>query len=198
MKTVFVGLIPYAYDTESRVDNIYYLLGREACESGYSDSGLWSGFGGGPESTDSDPLAGAAREAYEESMGFLGDPGTIKSIISSAPLYLDYGNLMRYTHVSPETPKARAYIAPLPIRYDPNLPDLYIRVYDYIAAANPNSSYLSTERWIPKIPGRDGWYEKVEVDWFTLDEILSESDQMRPAFLRSVQKIQSLQQGPLF
>lgn len=194
METVFVGLLPYAWDGEQR----WYLLGKEACEPNYSDSGLWSGFGGGPEKSDLTPLHGVAREAYEESMGFLGTPDEIYQTISTKPVYQDFGERIVYSLVNFRSKSARAYIAPLLIRYDEFLPDLYIRIYDYIASANPLIGDSICRSTIPKIPGRDGWYEKVEIDWFTHKDILSEADTMRPAFLRSVEKIEQSEVGPLF
>jgi len=198
--STFVGLIPYA----QHQGETYYLLGREAWMDGYADSGKWSGFGGGMESCDSSVVQGAAREAYEESMGFLGDIDTIVSAIGGQRVYVSNdnkygGRSINYTKAPTKTKRlARAYMIPYPIAYDPSLPDLYIRVYDYVAAAASPGAQRQTDGCPHKIPARDGWYEKAEIDWFTLQEIFDEADSMRPAFLNSMRRIAESGQGPLF
>jgi hypothetical protein len=210
---VFVGLIPYS----NFRGETHYLLGREAYEDGFRDSGKWSGFGGGLEKKDHSICRGIAREAYEESMGFLGNAETLEEAIDNRPLYLlNKSGYTAYSHLpapsifSPtQTPTLRsslfdAYVAPLPIAYNSDLPDLYIRVYDYVADATPRSKRMRRTKKSPlpdcpaKIPARDGWYEKVEIDWFTLQEIMEERDKMRPAFVKSLLSINQLGQGPLF
>src|ERR1041385_4136335 len=83
-----VGVIPYAYHR----NELYFLLGEEHDSYNYDEqtgtwklwkgSRTWSFFGGQPERTDKSYLEGAAREAYEESMGIFGTRHEIQRGIS--------------------------------------------------------------------------------------------------------------------
>ena len=87
---MYVGVLPYTYDINN---NLLFLLGRERYVEGWKDSHLWSGFGGKLEKKDISIIEGAAREAYEESMGIL---GTVEQIVNN--IYRDYNLLIIENH----------------------------------------------------------------------------------------------------
>ncbi len=230
---VFVGVLPYSVSPDGIT---YYLLGKESYAENYKDSGKWSGFGGKLELTDVDIYDGMAREAYEESMGFIGERLEIydkiyKPIIkivdtdlrsaisivdtdlrsaisivdttqgdnnsinihSQSFICLNVENIIITSNFLKEK---CAYVSPLLIEYDTSLPQLYVRVYDYVR--NSFERINSHPYTIQTGNIKDGFYEKTEIDWFTLDEIFNESDKMRPAFLRSVKAIRESGSGPLY
>jgi ADP-ribose pyrophosphatase YjhB (NUDIX family) len=94
----------------SEVDEeMMVLLGRERSNR------KWSGFGGGLQRRES-PAQGAAREAWEESLGYLGKINEIK------PHLVLLGEVKETAHT---------YYT-LPIEYDEKLPMYYHMSYDFI------------------------------------------------------------------
>ena len=93
-KLVYVGVQPFAIAN----NQLFLLLGREREVSSTEDErGLWSDFGGGPDRDElNDPLRGATRECYEESMGLLGNKEEIRQGIIST--YCKYPNLLGDEH----------------------------------------------------------------------------------------------------
>lgn len=156
MQYRYLGVLPYAYTPD---DKLVFLLGQESSEHTH-DAYLWGAFGGGPEKEDLSLYHGAARECYEESMGFIGTQEEIlESILKAAQIYAD----------------ATAVIFPMRIAYDTKLPEVYHRVYDY------------AKKCIKSCP--IGWLEKMEIGWWQPQEIIDSPQQMRPAFNRFFRKL---------
>jgi hypothetical protein len=110
---------------------LYVLLGREA--SG-KDKGKYSDFAGGVEPGDKSPKETALREAYEESMCFLGTKTEMKK---------------KMKRITPDN--ATTFV--LFIQYNENLPKLFENVYKYIklCGGNIKKGYLEkdTVKWFP-------------------------------------------------
>jgi hypothetical protein len=141
----YVGVIPVAF-----ANNEYYiLLGREHPEKGWNDQLRWAHFAGGSESSDSSMLVGSAREAYEESMGFL---GTLEEITSK----LSDKSVVRMKGVY-------AYL--LSVEYNSGLPKLYHDVHTYLSRCTRPHPHKIGYNYLPSCP--DGYYEKVEIGWFS-------------------------------
>lgn len=152
-----LGVIPYSFNNDRK---LVFLLGREHYEKCYNASLKFSNFGGSPELDDKSTHDGAARECYEESMGFLGTQQNIyDSIINSNEVF--------------ENDQAILY--PMEIKYDENMPKLYSDVYNYI-----NKSFDITN--INNIP--EGYFEKIEIRWFTMRDIINNKDIMRPIWFK--------------
>ena len=147
----YIGVLPYAINpiTHERV----YLLGRER------DALLFGSFGGTPEPTDTSIYHTAARECYEESMGFLGSQDEIYKIL-------------KVTNTAYTEPNS-AITFLMEVKYDANLPRLYHNVYQYTTSSSllPSVNAQST-----------GYYEKDEIGWFTRSDILRSKSIMRPTF----------------
>jgi hypothetical protein len=152
----FLGVLPYAYDERGQ---IYYLLGQEW--SGHKeDPYLWGSFGGKPEENDLTLYHGAARECYEESMGFLGEKKEIlEKLLQTEKMY--HTKKMVSFHIE--------------ISYDPRMPQLYQKVYDY----SQKCLYYC----------QDGWFEKCRIDWWTPEEIVERKKEMRPKFWKFFRKM---------
>lgn len=151
MEYRFLGVLPYTYTPNNK---LVFLLGQE-WPGHTEDAYFWGTFGGGPEKEDLSLYHGAARECYEESMGFLGTQGEILERILRAPFVLK---------------ESQVIIFPMFIEYDSKLPQLYNRVYEY------------AQKCVKSCP--EGWLEKLEIAWWSPQEILNSSEQMRPAFNR--------------
>ena len=81
---VYVGVQPFAVAKQKDGTNqLFLLLGREReVASTGEERGSWSDFGGGPDADElNDPLRGAIRECYEESMGLIGNKEEIREAI---------------------------------------------------------------------------------------------------------------------
>ena len=151
----FLGVLPYSYNHQG---NVVFLLGQERFESGFPDSLLWSGFGGRPEPEDSNIYQGASREAWEESMGFLGSQEELyHKLVQSDEMY---------------TEGSEGITFPLRIPFDNNIHYLYKNVYNYIRKGYPIDL-------APK-----GFYEKINIDWFSPIDITTQKDIIRPAFYK--------------
>ena len=101
------GILPFYLNPEN--DTLYYLIARES-HTHPSHAGLYSDFGGAKDDGETN-LETAAREGYEESMGFFGKYEQIKKNISHKPecmklvtksyttylFYMDYcPNIIKY------------------------------------------------------------------------------------------------------
>jgi hypothetical protein len=143
----YVGIIPVAYDVAK--SEYHILLGREHPEQGWDDQLRWAHFAGGSEPADVSMLAGAAREGYEESMGFLGSLEEITSNLSDKSVVRMKG--------------VYAYL--LLIEYNPNLPELYHNVHSYLSRCTRPHPRKTGYNYLPTCP--NGYYEKVEIGWFS-------------------------------
>lgn len=210
---VYVGVLPYSINEKG---NIVFLLGKERYEPGWNDSLLLSGFGGKLEDSDESIIYGIAREAYEESMGFLGSFKDLYNYITNNPMYIINQNTCTYTNlpisendiipiktkvnyanthscytqtklVSHPFPLATSYISPIKINYNTTYIKLYENIYNYIEDSN-----------LLKFPYKNGFYEKISLSWVTLNDILSEPSKYRPAFVDSLNKILESNSGPIY
>lgn len=152
------GVLPWARTPNGPV----FLLGRER------SSKRWSSFGGRPEEGET-ILETAIREAWEESIGFLGSEQDIAQQINQ---YV--------ADITLET-----VVFSMEIQYQPDLPEVYNRVHECTLSQIVDSvkRYNKiTRSHVRGKPGRPAWgvplstpvgtHEKVELRWFSLDEIL--------------------------
>jgi hypothetical protein len=164
MKTIYSGVIPYAYDKNGV---IRYLLGYEyplnSNERNKYNIG-WSGFGGSLEPKESE-IDAAAREAHEESMGFLGTISQIKKKLHDDQLIIETGRNGK-----------RAFNYLIEVPYDSNLPKYYKRVYDHF------------RKIIRQVP--EGYMEKSKIKWFT-DIQLNQTTNYRSSFRKTKDSILS-------
>lgn len=125
-------------------NKLYFLFGKE---NSIEDSAKgWSDFGGGCENGEN-PLKTALREGGEELTGFLGDSKDIKELIKKG------GGAYKITH---NTYHVHMFFLP----YDENLPKYY----------NKNHIYL-WDRMDHKTLNKSKLFEKIEIGWFSVDEM---------------------------
>lgn len=141
----WAGILPVAHRTDGTT---VYLLGRE-------QSGEWSIIGGGRETSDPSPLINAAREGYEETMGFLGSEWElIRDLLGEKPYYI----------------RKKYFIYPVKIAHDSNLPKYFRGVFEYFRQCMLPSPAEQLPSQIPNCPS--GYFELTGVEWFTKEEIL--------------------------
>lgn len=70
----YAGVLPFSFGPTS--GQLYFLLGQEQFKQDWEGSTTWADFGGGREGNET-PKEAAAREFYQESMGFWGSQETI-------------------------------------------------------------------------------------------------------------------------
>lgn len=150
----YVGVIVYSYDN---CGQLIFLLGRESMGP---EAGRWSDFGGAAKSNNIH--AEAAREFYEETMGFLGEQQDIYNMIATqSPVKVSGGHVFF-----------------LKANYDASwqlIQTLFSRFYNYGAKHCRMCS--------------EGWFEKSDIQWFTMDEILDRSNtHIRPYFRKIIRE----------
>lgn len=139
--THYVGVLPYAHHQGTR----YYLLGKEHLETGWDGSGKWSDFGGDPEGEE--PYIGAAREFYEETMGFFGNLEELKLLVRNG-IRVQVGG---------------GYTFLVEIPFDPNVSILFERVHRYFLQCASMHKQKKGYMFIPSCPS--GMYEKTDIRW---------------------------------
>lgn len=168
-KDSYAGVLPFAIHKGKTV----YLIGKEHYQKYWPGSGLWSDFGGDPE--DESPLKGAAREFYEETMGFFGTLTEIVSMLKKGKRYSVPGGYM-YT---------------IKIKYDPLLPSMFERVHRYFLQCAKLHKYKSGYMAIPSCP--DGLFEKTDIKWIEqadLQKAVEKKDKKyRKEFIKSLADI---------
>jgi len=158
------GILP----TTIHNNKLYFLFGKE---NKYEDSAPgFSDFGGGTDSNES-LFNTAIREAGEELTGFLGNDKDVKKMLKKYGTYnIDYsnnnGNYSLY----------RMHI--FPFEYDPMLPFYY----------NNNQRFLQ-KHLDPKIIKNTKIFEKAEIRWICIDDIIKMRLQFRSYFRNIVDKI---------
>jgi 8-oxo-dGTP pyrophosphatase MutT (NUDIX family) len=139
-------------------NKLYFLFGKE---NPLEDSAKgWSDFGGGVENNET-PYETALREGGEELTGFLGDGKEIKRLIKKG------GGIYKIIHN-----KYHVHMFFLP--YDENLPKYY----------NQNHRFL-WERMDHKLLSRTKLFEKIEIDWFSLEDLQKRHNEFR-GFYREI------------
>lgn len=154
------GILPLAQDARGQWR---YLLGREAAD------GRWAPFGGLRERGET-LLATALREGYEETMGLLGSAAELARL---PRIELAFARDARPV-ASVAAPAAHSLTALLLVPWDAQLPLAFDRFYRYAADAQGR----------PRPRGREGFWEKDRVAWFSRAELqrLAAARQLRPYF----------------
>jgi len=169
MAKIYAGVLPYSFDPDGR---LVFLLGREKpCKKPHV-SNRWSDFGGTPEPEDASDEESAAREAYEESMGFLGTKEEIQRLIEMNKGFVFRG---RGTAV---------FVVYIP--YNAMLPRTYADVYLYMRRGIKNFRECRQK----------GFFEKTAVAWVTPADVQAFPEDYRPPFIRTFREI--LRHHPIF
>lgn len=152
------GILP----TTIHDSKLYFLFGKE---NKYEDSAPgFSDFGGGSDNTESF-LETAVREAGEELTGFLGNDADIKKMLKKHGTYI-------IDHKTEGHKTYRMHI--FPFEYDEKLPFYY----------NNNQRFLQ-KRLDPDVIKNSKIFEKEEIRWVCVDDIM----RMRPQFRSYFQNI---------
>jgi hypothetical protein len=137
-----------------------FLFGKE---NKYADTPGWSDFGGGTDNKET-YLQTAVREGGEELTGFLGSNEELARV------------LKRGTYNIQNDGNYRMHI--FPMEYDPKLPLYY----------NNNQRFLQ-KRLDPKIIEKSKIFEKAEIRWISVDEMMNMRSSFRSYFQKIVDKI---------
>ena len=161
---MWAGILP----TTIHNNKLYFLFGKE---NKYEDSAPgFSDFGGGTDSNES-LFDTAVREAGEELTGFLGNDTDIKKMLKKYGTYnIDYSSNNSSYSVY------RMHI--FPFEYDLMLPFYY----------NNNQRFLQ-KRLDPNIIKNTTIFEKAEIRWICIDDIIKMRPQFRNYFRNIVDKI---------
>jgi 8-oxo-dGTP pyrophosphatase MutT (NUDIX family) len=143
-------------------NKIYFLFGKENELEG-SQKG-WSDFGGGMEKGET-PYKTALREGGEELTGFLGDGGDIKKHIKKNGGFFKLEHNDYHVHV-------------FYMNYDENLPKYY----------NQNHAFL-WKRMDKQVLSKTKLFEKIEIGWFSVDELKEKKSLFREFYQEIVDKI---------
>jgi 8-oxo-dGTP pyrophosphatase MutT (NUDIX family) len=145
-------------------NKLYFLFGKE---NPLEDSAKgWSDFGGGVEN-DETPFQTAVREGGEELTGFLGDGEQIKKLIKKNGGFYKLINKTYHVHM-------------FFLEYDENLPKYY----------NQNHRFL-WNRMNHKLLSDTKLFEKIEIEWFSIDEIKNRKKEFRNFYQEIVDDILS-------
>jgi hypothetical protein len=140
---------------------IYFLFGKE---NPMEDSQKgWSDFGGGVENGEN-PYKTALREGGEELTGFLGDSKSIEKMIKKSGFHKIIHN--------------KYHVHAFFMDYDENLVKYY----------NNNHSFL-WERMDRKYLNSTKLFEKIEIKWFSEEELVSMRSEFREFYREIVDKI---------
>jgi len=150
-------------------NKLYFLFGKE---NKYADTPGFSDFGGGTEKSES-YLQTAIREGGEELTGFLGSDEDLSKMLKKRGTY-NINNDGDY----------RMHI--FCMNYDEALPRYY----------NNNQCFLQ-KRLDPEIIKKTKIFEKAEIRWFCVDELLARKKEFRSYFQKIVEKIVA-QQAKIF
>jgi hypothetical protein len=135
-----------------RKGKIYFLFGKE--NSMEDSSKGFSDFGGGCENGES-PFNTAMREGGEELTGFLGDGTDIRKLIKQN------GGTYKISHND-------YHVHIFRMEYDENLPKYY----------NANHKFL-WERMNKKVLNDSKLFEKIEIQWFSVDQLKKHKSEFR-------------------
>ncbi len=141
-------------------NKLYFLFGKE---NKYADTPGWSDFGGGTDGSET-RVETAVREGGEELTGFLGDDRVVRDMVTKSPYVLienRYGSNEKnvyYMHVTP-------------MEYDESLPLYY----------NNNQRFLQ-KRLPVQIIKTSKIFEKAEIRWFCIDDLIKKKSAFRKYF----------------
>jgi len=160
---------------------VMFLLGREQIYEGWKGSGKYADFGGGIDKGEN-VLDCAAREGYEESMGFMGSLKEIRQKVT--PGERDFVDAF----AAPEQNEHMVFV--VKTFYNKYLPKMFLDVYQYVtqcAEKIPEGKYV-----IKGCP--EGFIEKDEIKWFGYEELRkmvkdsgSQDDMLRPYFAKCLE-----------
>jgi len=158
------GILP----TTIQNNKLYFLFGKE---NKYEDSAPgFSDFGGGTDNNESF-FETAIREAGEELTGFLGNDSDIRKMLKKHGTYnIDYKTDGHKTY--------RMHI--FPYKYDPMLPFYY----------NNNQRFLQ-KRLDTTVIKKSKIFEKAEIRWICIDDIMKMKSKFRSYFQNIVNMIYS-------
>ena len=137
-KTYSAGILPYTI----RNKQIYYLLGRD-----WRDEG-WSDFGGKSEENDmNDTLKTAMREFYEETMG---------SVLCKHEL--QYDAMKNLAYIRSVTLNGSPYFMYFLFIKDSNYPDCFHKIHDFLDKTHAPDKYLEKCEvcWVSSSDMKDG------------------------------------------
>ena len=144
---------------------LYFLFGKERPND---DNPGWSDFGGGTDAKES-YMQTAIREGGEELTGFLGSDADVKHLLTKYGTFdVDYksdGYGIYRVHI-------------FPMEYDPMLPHYY----------NNNQLFLQ-KRLNPKVIRDTKIFEKQQIRWFSVDDIMRKKKQFRSFYQNVVDLI---------
>ena len=153
------SILPVAYYK----NQLYFLFGKENpmedSQKGFSD------FGGGVEPGEN-IIETAIREGAEETTGFLGNQTQLKKMIK------ENGGLYKINH------NDRYHVHIFCIDYDKSLPMYY----------NQNHSFL-WKKMDKKLLNKSKLFEKIEINWFTTEQMKSQKYKFRHFYREIVDKI---------
>ena len=124
----------------------------------------WSDFGGKKMNNES-KLEIAIREGYEELNGFLGTKNQLKNLVKK--------NLVLEIEKQDKTYKSYLFTIP----YDPNLPIYF------------NNHHKFMESNFPLTIDKNGFFEKSQIRWFTLQELQSNKYEFRTFYKEIISEI---------
>lgn len=140
---------------------LYFLFGKE--NSMEDSSKGFSDFGGGCENNES-PFETALREGGEELTGFLGNGNDVRKLIKQN------GGTYKITHND-------YHVHIFRLDYDENLPKYY----------NANHKFL-WERMNKKVLNDSKLFEKIEIQWFTTEDIKKHKSKFRKFYQEIVDR----------
>jgi 8-oxo-dGTP pyrophosphatase MutT (NUDIX family) len=144
---------------------LYFLFGKERPND---ENPGWSDFGGGTDNKES-YMQTAIREGGEELTGFLGSDADIKHLLTKFGTFdVDFKSTGFSVY--------RVHI--FPMEYDPMLPHYY----------NNNQRFLQ-KRLDPKIIRDTKIFEKQQIKWFSVDDIVKHKKQFRSFYQNVVDLI---------
>jgi len=151
-------------------NKLYFLFGKE---NPLEDSSKgWSDFGGGVEKNHS-VYDTATREGAEELTGFLGDKKQVHNMLKQA------GKKYKLVHKTPSPDSTNAYHVHMFLKeYDENLPKYY----------NNNHSFL-WENMDRNVLNKTKFFEKIEIQWFSVEEMRTRRNEFRGFYREIVDKI---------
>jgi 8-oxo-dGTP pyrophosphatase MutT (NUDIX family) len=142
-------------------NKLYFLFGKE---NPMEDSAKgWSDFGGGVENGET-PFSTAMREGGEELTGFLGDGKNIKKLIQNN------GGVYKIIH-------NQYHVHMFFLEYDENLPKYY-----------NNNHFFLWERMDKNVLSKTKLFEKIEIQWFSLEDMEKKRNEFRNFYQEIVDK----------
>jgi 8-oxo-dGTP pyrophosphatase MutT (NUDIX family) len=143
-------------------NQLYFLFGKENPKEDSAKG--WSDFGGGVENNDT-VYETAMREGGEELTGFLGDAKQLEKLIKKN------GGIYKLSHND-------YHIHMFFLEYDENLPKYY----------NQNHRFL-WERMDTQVLNKTKLFEKIEINWFSVNDMRKKKRQFRSFYQEIVDKI---------